>query len=98
MNYNQLKNPNSSVINLAHTYMVKCLVGPLYFITKTNIQTHECSLCTEIAKVCSLHVAWLFLEDGGATAGEGVHVGRDGVDGHMAWPRSFLDGMVVPQS
>ena len=54
--------------------------------------------CTEISKVCSLHVARLFLEDGGATPGERVHVGRDGVDGHMAGPGCFLDGMVVPQA
>lgn len=45
----------------------------------------------------SFHVAGLLLEDGRATAGEGVHVGRDGADGHMAGPRSFLDGMVVLQ-
>lgn len=43
-------------------------------------------------------MTWLFLEDGGATAGKGVHVGRDGVDGHMAGPGSLLDGMVVPRS
>lgn len=45
-----------------------------------------------------LHVTRLFLEDGGATAGEGVHVGRDGVDGHVAGPGSILDGIVVPRS
>lgn len=45
-----------------------------------------------------LHVTRLLLEDGGAAAGEGVHVGRDGVDGHMAGPGGFLDGSVVPRS
>lgn len=59
---------------------------------------HESSLCTQISEVRGLHVARLFLEDGGAAASEGVHVGRDGVDGHMAGPCCFLDGMVVPQS
>ena len=83
--------------NIPHMYMVKCLVGPSYVIITKN-KTHECRLCTKISKVRSLHVARLFLEDGGATAGKGVHVGRDGVDGHMAGPGSFLDGMVVPQS
>lgn len=72
--------------------------GPLYAITKNNIQTHERRLCTKISKVCSLHVARLLLEDGGATAGKRVHVGGDGVDGNMAGPGSFLDCMVVPQS
>lgn len=67
-------------------------------ITKNSIQTHECRLRTEISKVRSLHVARLFLEDGGAAAGKGVHVGGDGVDGHMAGPGGFLDGIVVPQS
>lgn len=47
--------------------------------------------------MCCLHVAWLFLEDGGSTAGKRVHVGRDGTDGHVAGPRSFLDGIVVPR-
>lgn len=56
------------------------------------------TVCTKVAKVCSLHVTRLFLENSGPTAGKGVHVGRDGVDGHMAGPCSFLDGMVVPQS
>lgn len=85
--------------NIPHMYMVKCLVGLSYvIITKSKTQTHECRLRTKISKVCGLHVARLFLEDGGATAGKGVHVGRDGVDGHMAGPGSFLDGMVVPQS
>lgn len=70
----------------------------LYAITKNNIQKQECMLCTQISKVCRLHVTWLLLEDGGATAGKGVHVGRDGVDGHMAGPGSFLNGMVIPHS
>lgn len=48
--------------------------------------------------MCSLHVARLFLEDGGAAAGKRVHVGGDGVDGHMARPGSLLDGIMVPQS
>lgn len=48
--------------------------------------------------MCSLHVARLLLEDGGAAAGERVHVGGDGVDGHVAGPGRLLDGMVVPQA
>lgn len=43
-----------------------------------------------------LHVTRLFLEDGGATAGKGIHVGGNSVDGHMAGPGRFLDGIVVP--
>lgn len=43
-------------------------------------------------------MARLFFEDGGAPPGEGVHVGGDGIDGHMAGSRGLLDGMVVPQS
>ena len=45
-----------------------------------------------------LHVAGLLLEDGGAAAGEGVHVGGDGVDGHMAGSRGLLDGVLVPHA
>lgn len=53
---------------------------------------------TQIPKVCSLHVAGLFLEDGRASAGEGVHVCRDGVDCHMAGTRHLQDGMVVTEA
>ena len=45
-----------------------------------------------------LHVAGLLLEDSGASAGERVHVGGDGVDGHMAGTCSLLDGVLVPQA
>lgn len=53
-------------------------------------------LRTEISKVRCFHVARLLLEDGGTTTGEGVHVGRDGADGHVAGPSGFLDCMMVP--
>ena len=51
---------------------------------------------TEIPEVFSLHMAWLLLENGCAPTGKRVHVGGDGVDGHVAGPSRFLDGMVVP--
>lgn len=48
--------------------------------------------------MCSLHVDGLFLEDCCASAGKGVHVGRDGIDSHMAGPRCLQDGMMVPEA
>lgn len=63
---------------------------------QTNKQTDECRLSTKISKVRRLHVARLFLEDCGAAAGEGVHVCRNGAEGHFAEPRSFRKGIVVP--
>lgn len=85
------------IVNL-QCFIAKYYYGCLSAITENNAKAHECSFCTEISKVRRFHVARLLLEDGGATTGKGVHVGRDGVDGHVARPSSFLDGMVVPHS
>lgn len=85
------------ILNLQR-FIAKYYSGCFSAIIGNDAKAHECSFCTKISKVRRFHVARLLLEDGGATAGKGVHVGRDGADGHVARPSSFLDGMVVPQS
>ena len=64
------------------------------FLSKAEFK-HEIVFNTKISKVRSLYVTWLFLEGGGAPTGEGVHVSRDGTNGHMTGPSNFLASMLV---